>query len=91
MEEGRKIRIEYSEKFLKSLERLPKKLIEKAYEKEKIFKQNPFDSRLKTHKLHGKDKDCWSFWIDYRYRIKFIFLSENKVLFLDIGTHDIYK
>jgi mRNA-degrading endonuclease YafQ of YafQ-DinJ toxin-antitoxin module len=91
MEEERKIRIEYSEKFLKSLKRLPKKLIEKAYEKEKIFRENPFHPLLRTHKLHGKDKDCWAFWVDYKYRIKFIFLSENKVLFLDIGPHNIYK
>jgi hypothetical protein len=39
MEEERKIRIEYPEKFLKSLKKLPNKLIEKAYEKENIFKE----------------------------------------------------
>jgi mRNA-degrading endonuclease YafQ of YafQ-DinJ toxin-antitoxin module len=92
MKAERKIkRIEYSEKFLKSLRKLPKNLIEKAYEKEKIFRENPFNPILKTHKLHGKDKECLAFWIDYKYRIKFIFLSENEVLFLDIGPHNIYK
>jgi len=94
MKEG-KIRIEYSEKLLKSLKRLPNKLIEKAYEKEKIFKENPLYPLLRTHKLHGKDKDCWAFWIDYKYRIKFrikfIFLSDDEVLFLDIGPHNIYN
>jgi len=48
MEEERKIRIEYSEKFLKSLERLPKKLIEKAYEKEKIFSRRPLPSSFEN-------------------------------------------
>jgi mRNA-degrading endonuclease RelE of RelBE toxin-antitoxin system len=92
MKAERKIkRIEYSEKFLKSLRKLPENLIEKAYEKEKIFKENPFNPILKTHRLHGKDKECWAFWIDYKYRIKFIFLSENEVLFLDIGPHNIYR
>jgi len=90
--EKRKIKsIEYSEKFLKSLEKLPEKIIEKAGIKEKIFRENPFDSRLRTHKLHGKEKEAWAFWIDYVYRIKFIFLSDEEVLFLDIGTHEIYK
>ena len=83
--------IKVSPLFEKHYKKLPKKIKEKAKEKEKIFRENPFHPLLRTHKLHGKYKDCWAFWIDYRYRIKFIFLSENKVLFLDIGTHDIYK
>lgn len=45
---------------------------------------------LKTHKLHGKEKDAYAFWINYSYRIKFIFLDVESVLFLDIGTHDVY-
>jgi len=90
--EKRKIKsIEYSEKFLKSLEKLPERIIEKAGVKEKIFRENPFDSRLGTHKLHGKEKEVQAFWVDYNYRIKFIFLSDEEVLFLDIGTHKIYK
>jgi len=92
MKREEKIRkIEYSERFIKSLKKLPQKVIEKAYSKEKIFRENPFHPILNTHKLRGKEKECWAFWVDYRYRIKFIFLSENEVLFLDIGLHDIYK
>lgn len=60
----------------------------KAEEKEKVFKDNPFDPRLRTHKLHGKEKEHWAYWIDNKYRIKFLFLSENRVLYLDVGTHD---
>ena len=59
-----------------------------AKEKELIFRRNPFDARLNTHKLHGKDKECWAFSVIHAYRIKFIFLSDEEVLFLDIGTHD---
>lgn len=70
---------------------VPQKVKEKAKEKEKIFRINPFDHRLRTHKLHGKEKNSWAFSIDYAYRIKFIFLNEEEVLFLDIGTHDVYK
>jgi len=83
--------VDYSEKFLKSLKKLPKRVIKKAEIREKIFRENPFDPRLGTHKLLGRYKDCWAFDIDYTYRIKFIFIDGDEVLFLDIGTHDIYK
>ena len=91
MKENRIIDIEYSKKFLKSLKRLPNRIISQAQKKEKVFKQNPFDPILKTHKLHGEEKECWAFSIDKKYRIKFIFVDSKKVLFLDIGTHKIYK
>jgi mRNA-degrading endonuclease YafQ of YafQ-DinJ toxin-antitoxin module len=84
-------RIKISSRYKKSFRVLDPQIQEKAIEKINIFRENPFDSRLKTHKLHGKDRDCWAFWIDYRYRIKFIFLSDNEVLFLDIGANNIYK
>lgn len=88
----RRIReVRYSAIFLKHLSRLHKTIIERAKEREQIFKVNAFDFRLRTHKLHGKDRHAWAFWIDYDYRIKFVFLGEEEVLFLDIGTHDIYK
>ena len=74
--------------FDKHYKKLPRKIKDKAEEKESIFRENPFDPRLRTHKLHGKEKGLWVFWIDFHYRIKFIFLGEEEVLFLDIGTHD---
>jgi len=67
------------------------RIIDQTEKKEEIFRENPFNPILKTHKLSGKDKECWAFWIDYRYRIKYIFLSDNKVLFFNIGTHKIYE
>jgi len=84
-------RIKISSRYKKSFRTLDSQIQEKAIEKINIFRENPFDPRLKTHKLHGKDRDCWAFWVDYRYRIKFTFLSEDKVLFLDIGPHNIYR
>ena len=85
------MRVEYSERFLKSASRLPAKLIALANLREIIFKQNPFHPILRTHKLHGKEKEVWAFWINQKYRIKFLFLGNGKILFLDIGTHDVYK
>ena len=84
-------KIEYSKKFLRSLRNLTEKIIDQAEEKEKIFKDDLFHPILKTHKFSGKDKECWAFWINYSYRIKFTFSDDGDVLFLDIGTHDIYE
>jgi toxin HigB-1 len=85
------IEIEYSPRFARKFKKLPKNVKEKAYGLEKIFRKNPFDSRLKTHKLHGTLKDFWAISISFEYRIGFTFVSGNLVRFHDIGTHDIYK
>ncbi len=77
--------------FDKHYRKLSIKLKDKAKEREKIFRANPFHPLLRTHKLSGKEKEHWAFWITHSYRIKFIFLSDEEVLFLDIGTHDIYQ
>ena len=84
-------KVEVSSRFKKSFRRLHPRIQRKAISKIKIFKANPFNPRLKPHPLSGKEKECWTFWIDYHYRIKFIFLKDEEVLFLDVGTHNIYK
>jgi len=61
MEERKIKRIDYSKRFLKSLGKLPKRIIEQAEFKEGIFKENALDPRLRTHKLSGKDRECWAF------------------------------
>ena len=83
--------IRFDSKFEKHYKKLPQKVKSKAKIKERIFRSDPFHPLLRTHKLNGKEKEAWAFWIDYHYRIKFIFLDEGLVLFLDVGTHDIYK
>ncbi|MEK7651485.1 MAG: type II toxin-antitoxin system mRNA interferase toxin, RelE/StbE family [Patescibacteria group bacterium] len=83
--------IRISSKFRKSYKRLPKSVKEKAKEKEQIFRANPFDSRLDTHKLHGKYKDYWAFTVVNQYRTMFAFVDSDKADFINIGTHDIYK
>ena len=85
------MRITVSPRFEKNYKSLPKRIKEKAKEQELVFRKNPFDPRLKTHRLTGREKEAWAFSINYSYRIKFIFLTEDEVLFLDVGTHEIYK
>lgn len=80
----------YSPNFIKNYKRLPNVIKDKAEEKEIIFRKNPFDNRLKTHKLSGELVDFWSFSVDYHYRIIFEFKSKNTVIFHKIGSHSIY-
>lgn len=83
--------IRVSSKFRKAFHKLPKYIKEKAQEKEQIFRNNPFDTRLDTHKLHGQYKDYWAVTVVGQYRIMFAFIEKDTVDFINIGTHEIYK
>ena len=52
------------------------------------FSQNPFDPKLRTHKLTGKLKGLWSFSVSYDCRVIFRFINDREVLLIDIGSHD---
>ncbi len=80
----------YSSSFKKSI----KKHLTSRVKIERIiakFIKNPFDPSLKTHKLTGKLSNYWSFSVDYHLRVLFEFIDKEKVGFIDIGTHEIYK
>lgn len=85
------MKIYYSSKFAKEYKALPLKVKQKAEQKEKIFRKNPFDKRLETHKLSGRFKDFWAFSIDHKYRIIFEFADEKTVWFHSAGDHSIYQ
>ncbi len=85
----REIRV--TSKFERQYKKLAKSTKQLALERESIFRRDPFDPHLNTHKLHGKEKEAWAFSINKSYRIKFIFLREGAVLFLEVGAHDIYQ
>lgn len=85
------IEITYYPAFVRAFKKCTKSnptLLVKFKESVEIFKLNPFDSRLKTHKLSGKLKELFSFSLDYNYRVIFCFFESDKVIFEDIGTHE---
>ena len=59
-----------------------------------IFKDDPFDPRLKTHKIHALSgrfgKAIYSSWIEDNLRVVF-YISGDTVYTVDIGDHAIYK
>lgn len=80
-----------SKGFVKTWSKLNLKTKKETVKKIDLFLEDPYLPILKTHKLTGKLKDCWSFSVSYKLRILFKFEKENIVGFIDIGTHDIYK
>ena len=85
------MKIIYSTKFAKEYKRLPLKVKKLAEKKEIIFRKDPFEPSLKTHKLTGKLKEYYSFSIDYQYRIIFEFAKKDVIWFHLVGTHEVYK
>jgi len=53
-----------------------------------LFSRNPFDARLRTHKLTGKLEGLWAFSVDYDWRVIFKFLKEDEILLIHVGGHD---
>lgn len=83
--------IVYSPKFLREYKRLPVEIKLLIESKGAIFRCNPFDFRLKTHRLHGRLTDLWAFSVNYHYRIIFEFVDGNTVELHTVGNHDIYE
>jgi len=52
------------------------------------FTENPFNPRLRTHKLTGKLKGLWSFSVARDCRVIFRFINDQEALLIDIGSHD---
>lgn len=85
------MKIIYSSKFAREYKKLPNNIKDAAEEHEALFRKDPFDPKLKTHKLKGKLSGFLSFSIGYKYRIIFEFAKDkNTVYFHSVGDHDIY-
>lgn len=82
----------YSSKFAREYKKMTTTVKDMAEQQEIIFRKDPFDPQLKTHKLKGRLSEFFSFSIGYKYRIIFEFAKDkNTVYFHSIGNHDIYE
>jgi len=85
------MRIYYHSKFIRQYKKLPDEIKILAKEKEIIFRSNPHDQRLRTHKLSGRLSGFYAFSVNYSYRVIFEFAADGVVEFYEIGDHDIYE
>ena len=84
-------KIHYTSRLIKDFKKLSKEKQKLAVKREKIFRENCFDPRLKTHKLTGTLKDYWAFSVTYSDRILFRFITKKETIFYKIGSHEIYR
>ena len=58
-----------------------------------IFKHDPFDPRLRTHRIHALSaiakRTIYSAWVEDDLRVVF-YISGSVVYTVDIGTHGLY-
>lgn len=80
----------YSRGFNNDVLKMPAHIKEALEVKTKVFQKDPYDPRLRTHKLHGREREAWAFSVTWSYRVKFVFLSDDRAYFIAIGTHGIY-
>jgi len=70
------------------VEYLQKRKLLIKFEKQKIFfEQNPFHPGLNTELLEPAEIKIWSFRIDRKFRVIFIFLNSTTVEVVDVNNH----
>lgn len=77
--------------FLRQLKKLPQSLQDEAIEKIEQFKNADNHASLRVHKLKGELAGRLSFWVNYRYRIIFMWEVPNtSAILLAISDHALY-
>jgi hypothetical protein len=89
-----KYRFRAARRFWRSLSQLPEHQRQAALGAFRIFKADPFDPRLRTHKIH-KLSALYSrtiYAVDIEGDLRSTFYVEGDTVWsVDIGTHDVYK
>jgi len=85
------IKTAYKATFIRQFDALEGALQSEVLEKIELFRNPQNHNQLNVHKLHGPLKDCYSFSVNYKFRIVFGYISKNEVAMLTIGDHDVYR
>ncbi|MDB5264538.1 MAG: Plasmid stabilization system [Parcubacteria group bacterium] len=85
------MKVSYAPQFKRQFKKLPKALQEEVFQKIELFRNIKQHSLLKVHKLKGKLQGRLSFSVNYRFRIIFIWETQDQsAIFLSIGDHSVY-
>lgn len=83
--------VSFAPQFKRQFKKLVPALKEEAFEKIQLFEKIENHGALRVHKLHGSLSGKLSFWVNYRYRIVFMWEVQNKsAILLTIGDHALY-
>lgn len=77
--------------FVRHYKRLDPALQIEVEEKLALFRDPENHAQLKVHKLKGRLRGRYSFSVNYKTRIVFVYLSKREVVLLAVGDHDVYK
>jgi len=84
--------IDQTESFERTAQKFFKKhrdLLNRFEEVIEMLEADPFTSALKTHKLKGELSKYYACRLNYEYRIVLtIIILEEKIILMDIGSHD---
>lgn len=83
--------VSYAPTFVRQFKTLEKNLQDEVIEKIELFRDRENHKSLKVHKLHARLAGRFGFWVNYKFRIVFIYLSPDAVVLLAVGDHDIYS
>lgn len=86
------IKVGYSQEFFRAFNKLSPALQEEIEEKIELFKNRRNHHQLRVHKLHGEYVGCWSFSVNYRFRVMFAYVGKDKsnTVLVSVGDHSIY-
>lgn len=85
------IKIVYAPVFIRQFKKLEKNLQDQVLDKIELFKNVNNHSALNVHKLNGRFRKSYGFWIDYKNRVVFDWISSSEAALLMVDDHDIYK
>lgn len=83
--------IHVSSRFERSFKRMPSHICEDFKKQISIFQEHPFHPSLHTHKLGGKLREYYAFYLRDGYRVLFDFMAPDVVLLVNVGSHDDYQ
>ena len=84
------MKIGYKATFIRKFNKFEQALQEEVLEKIELFKDVKNHKQLKVHKLHGPLSGRYSFSVNYKTRIVFIYISKKEVAILSVGDHAVY-
>lgn len=85
------IKIGYLPIFIRQIKKLEDSLVQEVIEKIELFKDPKNHNLLKVHKLHGPLKGRYSFYVNYKIRVVFDYVSKKEAMLFAVGDHDVYN
>lgn len=82
------IEVIYAPSFIRIYKKLDENLKIEVKHKIELFRDRKNHNMLKVHKLGGKKLGAYAFYVNYKIRINFDFVSSSRAEFLLIGDHD---